>query len=50
MGFGGYQWVYPIRPIYLNNLMCPYSFNLNIQMDSAKTYPNQVGNEWIHGY
>ena len=27
-----------------------YSFNQNIQMDWVKTYPNKVGDWWVHGY
>ena len=27
-----------------------HSFNPNIQMGWVKTYPNKVGNEWVHGY
>ena len=27
-----------------------YPFNPNIQMGWVKTYPNKVGNGWVHGY
>ena len=27
-----------------------YPFNSNIQMGWVKSYPNQVGNEWVHEY
>ena len=27
-----------------------YPFNPNIQMDWVNTYPNKVGNGWVHGY
>ena len=27
-----------------------YPFNPNIQMGWVKTYPNKMGNGWVHGY
>ena len=27
-----------------------YPFNPNIQLGQVKTYPNKVGNRWVHGY
>ena len=30
--------------------MSLYLFNPNIQKGWVKTYPNKVGNGWVHGY